>query len=124
MRVFLADDSPLIRQRLEKTLSSLDGVQIVGEARDARDATDSILELKPDVVILDIQLRGGTGVDVLQDIKRQEPAPVVIMVTNFPEYRDKCLHVGADYFFDKSTEFHRIPLVVGPLLKQMRHGHD
>jgi DNA-binding NarL/FixJ family response regulator len=124
MRVFLAEDSLLIRQRLAKTLSSLEGIQIVGEARSARDATDSILELKPDVVILDIQLRGGTGVDVLQNIKKEQPSPVVIIVTNFPEYRNKCLHAGADYFFDKSTEFNRILLVVGPLLKQMHRRHN
>ncbi len=120
MRVFLADDSFLIRQRLAKTLLSLEGIQIVGEARDARDATRSILQLKPDLVILDLQMLGGTGVGVLQTVKKEQPAPVVIMVTNFPEYREKCLRAGADYFFDKSTEFHRIPLVVGSLLKERR----
>ena len=118
MKVFLVDDSILIRQRLARMLSSVQGVQIVGEALEARDASTSIMRLQPDVVILDIQLLNGTGMEVLRSIKRTEPSPVVIMVTNFPEFRSSYLNAGADFFFDKSTEFHRIPLVVDTLIKQ------
>ena len=118
VRVFLVDDSILIRQRLVRMLSSVKGVQVVGEALEARDAATSILQVKPDIVILDIQLLGGTGMGVLQSIKKTKPSPVVIMVTNFPEFRTRYLDAGADFFFDKSTEFHRIPLVVATLIKQ------
>ena len=69
-------------------------------------------------MILDIQLLSGTGMEVLQDIKKVESAPIVIIATNFPEFRSSYLNAGADFFFDKSTEFHRIPLVVGTLMKQ------
>jgi two-component system response regulator DevR len=118
VRVFLVDDSILIRQRLARMLSSVEGVQVVGEALEAREASTSIMQLQPDVVILDIQLLNGTGMEVLQDIKKMEPAPSVIIVTNFPEFRSRYLNAGADFFFDKSTEFHQIPLVVGTLVKQ------
>lgn len=122
MKVFLVDDSLVIRQRLAKMLSSLNGVKVIGESREARDATDSILRLRPDVVILDLQLLTGTGFDVLEGIKKREPAPVVIMLTNFPypQYRTWCLKAGADYFFDKSTEFKNIPLVFRELSRQTR----
>jgi two-component system, NarL family, response regulator DevR len=120
MRVFLVDDSILIRQRLARMLSNVQGVQIVGEALEAHDASKSILELQPDVVILDIQLLNSTGMQVLQDIKKVKPSPVVMMVTNYPELRTRYLAAGADFFFDKSTEFHHIPLVVGNLIKQAR----
>ncbi|MDE3088485.1 MAG: response regulator transcription factor [Chloroflexota bacterium] len=118
MKIFLVDDSILIRQRLARMLSRVQGVQVVGEALQARDAANSILQLKPDVVILDIQLLGSTGMEVLQSIKKTKPSPVVIMVTNYPEFRSRYLDAGADFFFDKSTEFHQIPLVVGSLIKQ------
>ena len=118
MRVFLVDDSLLIRQRLARMLLSVKGVQVVGEALQAREATSSILQLKPDLVVLDVQLLSGTGMEVLRSIKKVQPAPIVIIVTNFPEYRKKYLEAGADFFFDKSTEFHNIPLVLGRLIKE------
>ncbi|HEX7588921.1 MAG TPA: response regulator transcription factor [Anaerolineae bacterium] len=116
------DDSILMRERLARVLSNVQGVQIVGEAVEADAASISILQLHPDVVILDIELARGTGMDVLQTIKKNKPSPVVMMVTNYPEFRAKCLQAGADYFFDKSTEFLHIPLVVGDLVKQAREG--
>ena len=122
MRVFLVDDSLLIRQRLARMLLNVKGVQVVGEALQARDATSSILELKPDLVVLDVQLLSGTGMEVLKSVKKLDPAPIVIIVTNFPEYRKKYLEAGADFFFDKSTEFHRIPLVLGKLIKESING--
>ena len=122
MKVFLVDDSLLIRQRLARMLLSVKGVQVIGEALQAREATTSILQLKPDLVVLDVQLLSGTGMEVLQSIKQTKPAPIVIIVTNFPEYRKKYLEAGADFFFDKSTEFHNIPLVLGRLIKESSDG--
>ncbi len=118
MKVFLVDDSILIRQRLARMLSNVRGVEIVGEALGPRDAITAILETKPDVVILDIQLLNGNGMQVLQNIKQEKPMTVVMVVTNFPEYRFKYLKAGADFFFDKSTEFHRIPLTLATILNR------
>ncbi len=123
MKVFLVDDSLAIRQRLTKMLSGLKGVQVIGEAQAASAATHSILQLRPDVVILDLQLVTGTGFDVLKSIKKETSAPTVIVLTNFPypQYRKKCLDAGADFFFDKSTEFHNIPRVFEQLTQQARN---
>jgi DNA-binding response OmpR family regulator len=62
----------------------------------------------------------GSGADVLLDIKKLNPTPMVIMLTNYPhpENRKKCMERGADYFFDKSTEFQNVLSV----LKVMLHG--
>jgi DNA-binding NarL/FixJ family response regulator len=61
-------------------------------------------------VVLDISMPGGSGMYVLETVKKDRPVPVVIMLTNFAhdQYRQKCLQLGADYFFDKSTEFERV----------------
>ena len=118
MNVFLVDDSIIIRRRLKRMLADVQGVQIVGEAGDAQTATtDAILQQKPDVVLLDIHLLNGSGIDVLQTLKKAKPAPAVIILTNypFPQYRQKCLEAGADFFFVKSTEFDQVV----PALKQL-----
>lgn len=118
MKVFIADDSAVLRERLVEMLSELPGIEIIGQAQDVAEALTSIKKLNPDVVILDIRMPGGSGIDVLQDIKKDKQAPLVIVLTNYPypQYRKKCLGLGADYFFDKSTEFEKITEVV----KQMR----
>ncbi|MBI5030954.1 MAG: response regulator transcription factor [Chloroflexi bacterium] len=118
MKVFLVDDSPEIRERLSGMLYGLKGVEIVGQADRAATAISSIRAIKPDVVLLDIQLIGHeTGIDVLEQIEREKPAPKVIMLTNYPypQYRKRCLEAGADFFFDKSIEFDDLVPVIQKL---------
>jgi DNA-binding NarL/FixJ family response regulator len=106
MNIFLVDDSIIIRERLKRMLAGVQEVKVIGEAGDAQTATtDAILKQKPDVVLLDIHLLNGSGIDVLQTLKKAKPAPAVIILTNypFPQYRQKCLEAGADFFFVKST---------------------
>ena len=113
MKVFIADDSAVLRERLVEMLSELPEIEITGYAQDVPETLASLKRLNPDVVILDIRMPGGSGIDVLQDIKKDKHIPVVIVLTNFPypQYRKKCLGLGADYFFDKSTEFEKVPQV-------------
>jgi DNA-binding NarL/FixJ family response regulator len=110
MRVFVADDSAPVRERILAILKEIPDVQVVGHAEDSIAARLLITALQPDVVILDINMPGGSGIEVLHEIKQQTPAPTVIMLTNYsqPQYRRRCLDAGADYFFDKSTEFEMI----------------
>ncbi len=113
MRVFIADDSSTLRQRLVAMLDELDDVEVIGQAQDVPEAIDLIRKIKPQVVILDIRMPGGSGIDVLENIKRNMPSLIIIMLTNYPypQYRKRCLEAGADFFFDKSNEFHKIPQV-------------
>ena len=110
IKVFLVDDSAIIRQRLKRMLTDIANVEIVGEAGEVQEATNAILQNKPDVVLLDIHLLGGSGIDVLEAIKKAQPAPSVIVLTNYPypQYRQRCIQSGADYFFIKSTEFEQV----------------
>jgi DNA-binding NarL/FixJ family response regulator len=109
MRVLIADDSPIVCERLKAMLSNLEEIETVGRARDVSEAINSIEELKPDAVILDIQMPVGSGIEVLKHIKKEHPATVVIMLTNYPypQYRQECMDEGADFFFDKSLEFEK-----------------
>jgi two-component system, NarL family, response regulator DevR len=114
MRVFVVDDSALLREQVVGLLSDLVGIEIVGQAQYPLEAFRAISALKPDVVILDIHLMGGSGIDVLQRVKRLDPAPIVIMLTNSPTlpYRRKCMMAGADFFLDKSSEFANVKATI------------
>jgi DNA-binding NarL/FixJ family response regulator len=114
MKVFIADDSSEIRKRIIAMLSDLENIEMIGEAGNVQDAIQSIQAFDPDVVILDIRMPGGSGIDVLKKIEKRNETPVVIILTNYPhsQYRKKCMEAGADFFFDKSGEFERIVEVV------------
>jgi len=118
MKVFIVDDSKVVRERLIDMLSELPEIEIIGQAEDGIQATNLITELNPDVVILDIRMPRGNGIDALQNIKKNNPSFIVIMLTNYPypQYRKKCMKAGADYFFDKSTEFEKVTEVLQKLI--------
>ena len=110
MNVLIVDDSQVIQDSLTNMLSLIDGINKITKAEDVENAISANRELKPEVLILDIRIHGGSGIDVLKEVKKEEPSPKVIMLTNYPysQYRKKCLEEGADYFLDKSTEFAEI----------------
>jgi DNA-binding NarL/FixJ family response regulator len=109
MRVFLVEDSDILRQRLTQTISDIPRTQIIGSADNASDAIAQIKASQPQLVILDIHLKQSSGYEVLCEVKAQRPETRVLILTNYsyPQYRAKYLEAGADYFFDKSTEMER-----------------
>jgi DNA-binding response OmpR family regulator len=118
MRVLIADDSVLLVERLLAFLAPMRGVEIVGHARSAEEAAGAIRSLKPDAVILDLCMPGGSGMDVLKGLKQDHLSPIVIVLTSYGEapYRRKCLELGAAYFFDKSMEFDKVAEVLQVLV--------
>ena len=117
LKVLVADDSALVRERLAALISELETIELVGEAENAHQAIEAVQRLRPDVVILDIRMPGGNGLRLLEEIKRDVAAPVVIMSTAFPfpQYRRRCLEAGAACFFDKTIEFDRVTEVLEQL---------
>ena len=115
--VFLADDSMVLRERVLDMLRDIPGVEVLGCAEDGLHAIDCIRALRPDVVILDIQMPRGTGLDVLKNIRPVNGTPLMIVFTNFsyPQYRKRALDGGADYFFDKTAEFENLRELFGQL---------
>ena len=118
MRVLIADDSRLVAERVSAMLAEIDGVEIVGQAESVPDTREAVRRLKPDVLILDLRMPGGSGLDVLESLRREGGESVVIVLTNysFPQYREKCLKSGARFFFDKSSEFDRVAEVLRGLV--------
>lgn len=95
MRAVIADDERLARQELKSMLATYPGIEIVGECADAKSAIDTINEVKPDVVFLDIQMPGKNGFEVLEEVTF---VPEVIFVTAHDEFALKAFEVNAlDY---------------------------
>ena len=122
IKVFLADDSIVLRERLLEMLAEIPGVEVLGCAEDGLHAIACIRELKPDAVVLDIQMPCGTGLDVLKNIKRDGGGPLVIVFTNFPypQYRKRAMESGAQFFFDKTTEFEKLRELFGQLTTELQ----
>jgi two-component system, NarL family, response regulator DevR len=110
LTVYIVDDSDVMRERLRELISDIGGIEVTGQSGNPFDALDRIKADHPDIVILDIRLPGKNGIEVLKDIKRESPTPIVIMITNYPyrQYRQGCMTAGADYFFSKIDEFELI----------------
>ncbi|MDO8375048.1 MAG: response regulator transcription factor [Polaromonas sp.] len=109
LKVFIADDSVLIRDRVT-TMLEAGAMTVVGWAATPQDAIDGILAASPDVVVLDVQLEGGSGLQVLRAVRQAAPdiAFVVFSSNSGPAYRKRYSGEGAEAFLDKSTEFDQL----------------
>ena len=115
--IYIVDDSAAIRSRLNEMLARVDGVRVVGEAGAVSQAVTEILSLRPHSVLLDLNLDGASGMQVLRTIHPQAPEIVFVVLTNHaePQYRRACERAGAAYFLDKSTEFDRVAGVIAEI---------
>lgn len=113
VRVFLVEDSTIIRERLSESIIQEGRIEIAGYADTETDALHALREKSVDAVVLDLQLKRGSGLAVLKAMRTNDAAaksPVFIVFTNydFPHYRAKSTQLGADYFFDKAREYDRV----------------
>jgi len=115
--VYIVDDSQPIRARLAHLLSSLPHVTVVGQAASASEAITGILRVKPDSVLLDLNLMGSTGIDVMRQVRPAAPEVVFVVLTNHfePQYRDACMNAGAAYFLDKSGDLDKVAGVIAEI---------
>lgn len=115
LRVLIVEDSSIVRGRIIRLVSGVPGVKVVGMAVDGTHALALFRELQPDVMVLDIQLPGLNGVELLARVRVENTSCKVIVLTTyaFDEFRRKCLDLRAEYFFDKALEFQRVVEVLG-----------
>ncbi len=112
-RVFLADDSGAIRSRVAALLD-VHRLPVIGQAATPQACIDGILASRPEVVVLDIQLEGGSGLQVLQAVRAADPGIAFVVFSNNanPAYRKRYLAEGAAGFLDKSTDFESLPAAI------------
>lgn len=120
MKVFIADDSEMVRESMIAMLSEIKEVTAFGQANDTIDAMEAITRFKPDIAILDIQMPYGSGIEVLRRIKARKLPVTVIMYTGYPvpQYVKKCMDEGADFFFSKPKDFGKLIGVITAMAKQ------
>jgi DNA-binding NarL/FixJ family response regulator len=122
LRVFLVEDSQSVRDRLNDFLSEPGKVELIGFAETEAEAVRVLRALPVDVAIVDLNLKEGSGIGVIETIRALHATapPTIIVLTNyaFPEFETACRERGADYFFDKATQFGAVKL----LLQSIRRG--
>jgi len=111
VNIIVVEDAPEVRKRLIAMVRMVAGVSVIGEADCVSDAIHCVLESDADTLLLDLQLRDGIGLEVLERVKRARPGLRVIVLTNFAtqQYRQASLSAGADFCLDKSQEFGLVP---------------
>ena len=126
MKIVIADDSPLLRDRIRSLLNSIDDNLEVYEAENGAEALQIIREKKPGLAILDIRMPEMNGIEVLKKIKELKMKVKVCMLTSYPypQYRKRCLEAGADYFLSKIEDFEEIEIIVSDMLRdKLKHSN-
>jgi len=115
LRVLLVEDSALLATRLSELIRQLPDVDLDDVVATETEAVERIAAAAPDVVILDLHLRKGTGFGVLRALARRSSRPKVVILTNYglPEYRREAEQFGVEAFLDKSRDYFRIPTLLG-----------
>lgn len=118
LRVLVVEDLPRVRALLCELIEETPALKVAAVAETEDEALAQFDSTQPDAVVVDLNLRSGTGLGVIQGIRRKAPnaPPLVIVLTNhaLPVLETACLQAGADHFLDKSRDF----LKVRPLLEQ------
>lgn len=126
--LLIVDYSDLIRTSLQALLGSIDGITSIREARTLKEALNSARLEPPTLVILDLALPDGLGTRVIKPLKRISPTPRIAMLTLLagPAYRERCLQLGADWFFDKACDIEDLLEVVRQhaALNQLTHSNE
>lgn len=104
LRIVVADDSVAIREQLGRSFAQVDGCTLVGMAEDGHEALNMVRSLRPDVVVLDISMPHRSGIQVLREIRGEDPSTIIVMFTADPSavLQDVCLQAGANFYLDKS----------------------
>jgi DNA-binding NarL/FixJ family response regulator len=115
MRVLLVEDSVVLAGRITELIHRLPRVDLIGTVDTEAGAVEQIASAAPDVLILDLHLRDGSGFGVLRSLGRTPgPRPKVIVLTGFdlPQYRREAETLGVDAFLNKSRDYHRLPVLL------------
>jgi len=115
LRVLLVEDSRVLAERLRESLDNLDDVEVVGAVSDESSAVAVAREKKVDVIVLDLQLKEGTGFGVVQRLGAERPTIIVFTNYMLPEYQRLADSLGVEYFLNKSKDYERLPQLIQEL---------
>ena len=107
IKVLVADDHTILRQGIKALLDNQEGIEVIGEAKDGREALEIIEETLPDVILMDIAMPGLNGLEATRRIKKKFPRMKVLVLTMYTneEYIFQILNAGANGYLVKETAF-------------------
>ena len=128
LRVLIADDSKLVTDMLTELISDPGRIEVIGTGATEAATIDLIRSMKPDVVVLDLQLQTGSGTNVIRAVRASsELAATKLMVTSnhtAPQLRSGCLDLGADGFYDKVKELGELAAKLAQLASEKQGARD
>ena len=118
MRIVIADVSDLMHERLQQMLCPIELLEILGAFSNGTETLEALRTLKPDLAILDIEMPGLSGLQVLSEICKEGKDFKFIILTLFSSNYHKKLAIqsGADYFFSKVDDFEKVGLLVREMI--------
>lgn len=119
LRIMIVDDEPLALERLRSFLKAIPEVNLVGEATDGDAAIQRISDLEPDLVLLDIQMPGRSGVAVARILAASEAKPEIVFVTAFSEFAPEAFALEATDYLLKPVRFDRVQEAVRRAIRRL-----
>ena len=118
--ILMVDDNMGFIERMKGLVEEVKNVGYINIASDYNEAFKAVNEEKPDIILLDINLPGKSGIEILKKVRGEGNTCKVIMLTNHADdyYRQQCKELGADYFLDKSNDFAKVPDIISRLQKE------
>jgi two-component system OmpR family response regulator len=112
--VLLVEDSPRIAERMRELLQQ-EGLHVLATVDDEPSAIKALRDMPVDLLILDLQLRTGTGFGVLEALGAQRPPTIVMTNYALPQYRERARKLGVEHFLNKAMDFERLPEIVAEI---------
>lgn len=126
LTVFIADDSQPVTEMLTELISAPGRIEVIGVGATEEAAIESIRSMKPDVVVLDLQLKTGSGTNVIRAVRAtNDLAKTRLMVASnhtAPQLKAGCLELGADGYFDKVKELGALAAALAELAEAKQAG--
>jgi DNA-binding NarL/FixJ family response regulator len=121
LRVLLVEDSRVLSERMRESLEGLDNVEVVGAVADESAAVAAVRQHAVDVIVLDLQLKQGTGFGVMERLGKARP--VIIVFTNYmlPEYQRLAQSMGVEHYLNKSVDYERLPQLLSEISAARPH---
>lgn len=117
--VLLVEDSPRIAERVRELLQQ-EGLMVLATVEDEASAIRALREMPVELLILDLQLKVGTGFGVLEAIGTDRPPTIVMTNYALPQYRERSRQLGVDYFLNKAMDFEKLPEIVAEIRARPR----
>jgi DNA-binding NarL/FixJ family response regulator len=121
LQVYVVEDSPIIRRLLGSAIAAAGG-ELIGFAAEAPVALSQLAVLEPDLILIDLALKSGSGFDVLEGLRAGRRRVIKVVLTNHAneQFRQLALDMGANGFFDKSTDTSQVLALINALAQEKR----